>query len=54
MWEARRRKEKTKLSSTFWNEQHFTGIVLILGSLLFLAGAGMYWPIKDEIGSFVF
>jgi hypothetical protein len=38
------------LSSPFWTEPHFTGVVLILGALLFLGGASLYTPIKDEIG----
>ena len=42
------------LSSTFWTEPHFTGVVLILGALLFLGGASLYTPIKDEKGSFIF
>ncbi len=42
------------LSSTFWTEPHFTGITLILGTLLFSVGGGLYTPIKDEQGSFIF
>ncbi len=42
------------LSSIFWTEPRFTGVVLILGSLLFGGGGGLYWPIKDEKGSFIF
>jgi hypothetical protein len=42
------------LSSVFWNEYRFTGIVLILGSLVFGGGGWLYWPIKDEKGSFIF
>ena len=42
------------LSSSFGTEPHFTGVVLILGALLFLGGASLYTPIKDEIGSFIF
>lgn len=39
-------------SNTFWTEPHFTGIVLILGSLLFLGGAGL--TPRDEQGTFIF
>jgi hypothetical protein len=39
------------LSSTFWTASHFTGVVLILGALLFGIGGGLYTPIKDEKGS---
>ncbi len=42
------------LSSIIWNASRFTGIVLILGSLVFGCGGGLYWPIKDEKGSFIF
>ena len=42
------------LRSTLWTEPHFTGLVLILGSLLFLGGPWLYWPLKDEKGAFIF
>jgi hypothetical protein len=42
------------VSSTFWTERHFTGIVLILGSLVFGCGGWLYWPIKDEKGIIIF
>ena len=42
------------LSSTFWTTPRFTSVVLILGTLLFGSGAGLYLPIKDEKGSFIF
>ena len=34
------------LSNIVWTEHRFTGIVLILGSLLFGGGGWLYWPIK--------
>ena len=40
------------MSSTFWTEPHFTGIALMLGSLLFLGGAGM--TPRDEQGTFIY
>jgi hypothetical protein len=42
------------LSSTFWTEPHFTGITLILGTLLVLGGASLSGTIRDEQGSFIF
>lgn len=42
------------MSSTFWTEPRFTGVVLILGCLVFGGGGWLYWPIKDEKGSFIF
>jgi len=40
-------------SSTFWTAPRFTGVVLILGCLLFGGSGWLYWPIKDEKGSFI-
>lgn len=40
------------LRSTFWTYQHFTGLALILGSLLFFVGAGM--PLRDQKGAFIY
>ena len=45
------RKEKPMLSSILWTAHYFTGVVLIPGALLFLCGAGLYLPIKDESGT---
>jgi hypothetical protein len=42
------------LNSAFWTEPRFTGVVLILGCLLFGGGGWLYWPIKDEKGAFIF
>ncbi len=42
------------MSSTFWNERHFTGLALILGALLFLCGACLYTVIRDTKGNFIF
>ncbi len=42
------------MSSTFWTAHHFTGVVLILGCLVFGGGGWLYWPIKDEKGAFIF
>jgi hypothetical protein len=42
------------LSSTFWTEPRFTGVVLILGCLVLGSGLWLYWPIKDEKGAFIF
>jgi len=42
------------LSSTFWTAHRFTGIALILGCVLFGIGVGLYTPIKDEKGAFIF
>ena len=42
------------LSSTLWTEPRFTGVVLILGCLVLGSGLGLYWPLKDEKGAFIF
>ncbi len=42
------------MSSTLWTEPHFTGLVLILGALLFLCGAGLYTAVRDTKGSLIF
>jgi hypothetical protein len=47
-------KENTLMSSVFWNACRLTGIVLILGSLVFACGGWLYWFIKDEKGAFIF
>jgi len=38
--------------SSFWTQRRFSGIVLILGSLLFLTGAFM--PVTDSKGAFIY
>ncbi len=42
------------MSSIFWTEHHFTGLALILGSLLFLSGAGLYTAVRDTKGNLIF
>ena len=42
------------LSSTFWTAPRFTGVVLILGCLVFGGGGWLCSLIKDEKGSFIF
>ncbi len=44
------------LSSTFWTQSRFTGIALILGALLFLGGAGLYWgmTLREKKGTMIF
>jgi hypothetical protein len=42
------------LSSIFWTQSRFTGVVLILGCLVLGSGLWLYWPIKDEKGAFIF
>jgi hypothetical protein len=39
------------MKSTFWTQRRFTGITLIVGCLLFLAGASM--PLTDTKGNFI-
>lgn len=36
----------------FWTERRFTGLALILGCVLFLAGAGL--PVTDNTGTFIY
>jgi hypothetical protein len=40
------------MKSTFWTQRRFTGITLIIGCLLFLAGASM--PLVDKKGNFIY
>jgi hypothetical protein len=47
-------KKEAMLNNIVWTEQRFTGLALILGTLLFSVGGGLYMPIKDEQGSFIF
>ncbi len=44
------------LSSTFWTGHRFTGLVLILGALLFLVGAGLYggMTLREKKGTMIF
>jgi len=40
--------------NSLWIAPRFTGVVLIVGCLLFGIGGSLYTPIKDEKGSFIF
>ena len=42
------------LTDAYWTQAHVAGITVIVGCLLFGSGAWLYWPIKDEKGSFIF
>lgn len=42
------------VAGTFWTSPHILGITLIIGCLLFFAGAGQYGLVKDEKGRMIF